>query len=197
MQKEKTWLAPRGHVLAAVCMVSALTMGLGLGLAPSSAQAAETPIGKHQKISGMEIGAVYLQPIKMDPDGMMGRVEATDIHLEADIHAIKDNPNGFAEGDWIPYLPIQFELTKVGSAFKASGDLMPMVASDGPHYGDNVKLDGPGKYKLRITVAPPSDNPHAHFGRHVDKETGVGAWFKRFDLNYEFTYAGTGKKGGY
>jgi hypothetical protein len=31
----------------------------------------------------------------------------------------------------------------------------------------------------------------------VDKETGVGAWFKPFDLNYDFTFAGTGKKGGY
>ena len=51
---------------------------------------------------------------------------------------------------------------------------MPMVANDGPHYGDNVKLNGPGKYKLTLNVKPPSANPHAHFGRHVDKETGVG-----------------------
>ena len=37
----------------------------------------------------------------------------------------------------------------------------------------------------------------AHFGRHVDKETGVGPWFEPFELEYEFVYAGTGKKGGY
>ena len=182
--------ASQAAVLAGVLSIA------GLG-APNLAQAAETPIGKHQIVNGMEIGAVYLQPIKMEPDGMMKRVQDSDIHLEADIHAVKDNPNGFAQGDWIPYLPIQYELTKVGSAFKLSGDLMPMLASDGPHYGDNVKLDGPGKYKLHIVIAPPSENPHAHFGRHVDKETGVGPWFKRFDLNYDFTFAGTGKKGGY
>lgn len=168
-----------------------------LALAAPLSQAAETPIGKHQTVNGLEIGAVYLQPVKMEPDGMMKKVEESDIHLEADIHAVKNNPNGFAQGDWIPYLVVKFELSKTGSAFKLIGDLMPMVASDGPHYGDNVKLDGPGKYKLKLTVLPPSDNAHAHFGRHVDKETGVGAWFKPFDLNYDFTYAGTGKKGGY
>ena len=35
------------------------------------------------------------------------------------------------------------------------------------------------------------------FGRHVDKETGVGPWFKTFELTYDFTFAGIGKKGGY
>lgn len=164
--------------------------------AAASSMAAESPIGKHQIVNGMEIGAVYLQPIKMEPEGMMGKAEATDIHLEADIHAAKGNKNGFAVGDWMPYLLVKYELQKVGGK-KISGDMMAMVASDGPHYGDNVKLDGPGKYKLKLIVLPPSQNPHAHFGRHVDKETGVGPWFKPFDLNYEFAYAGTGKKGGY
>lgn len=165
--------------------------------AAGAVSAAEVPIGKHQIVAGMEIGAVYLQPVKMEPDGMMKRVDESDIHLEADIHATKKNANGFAEGDWIPYLAIKFEISKVGGSFTTSGDFMPMVASDGPHYGDNVKLDGPGKYKLKYTIQPPTANAHAHFGRHVDKETGVGQWFKPFELNYEFTYAGTGKKGGY
>lgn len=168
-----------------------------LAMASEVSLAAETPIGKHQTVGGMEIGAVYLQPVKMEPDGMMKKVEESDIHLEADIHAVKNNANGFAEGDWMPYLVVKFEITKVGSNFKLQGDLMPMVANDGPHYGDNVKLDGPGKYKLKFSVLPPSANMHAHFGRHVDKETGVGPWFKPFDLNYDFTFAGTGKKGGY
>lgn len=172
-------------------------VSIALALTSHVAQAAETPIGKHQIVNGLEIGAVYLQPVKMEPDGMMKKVEESDIHLEADIHAVKNNPNGFAQGDWMPYLVVKFELSKNGSSFKSSGDLMPMVASDGPHYGDNVKLDGPGKYKLKLTILPPSENAHAHFGRHVDKETGVGAWFKPFELNYDFTYAGTGKKGGY
>ena len=159
--------------------------------------AAEYPIGKPQIKEGLEVGAVYLQPVKMDPDGMMRKAEESDIHLEADIHAAKGNLNGFGEGDWVPYLLIKYELTKAGGTQAIKGDFMPMVASDGPHYGDNVKLMGPGKYKLKFTIQPPSMNTHAHFGRHVDKETGVSPWFKPFELNYEFTYAGTGKKGGY
>ena len=70
-----------------------------------------------------------------------------------------------------------------------------MVANDGPHYGDNVKLLGPGKYQLTFTVLPPSG--HASLGRHTDKETGVEPWFERCELQYEFVYAGIGKKGGY
>ena len=61
----------------------------------------------------------------------------------------------------------------------------------------SVTYSGSSKYKLTLNVKPPSANPHAHFGRHVDKETGVGPWFEPFSVDYEFTYAGTGKKGAY
>ena len=91
---------------------------------------------------------------------------------------------------------MKYELEKVGGQ-KIAGDMMSMVASDGPHYGDNVKLAGPGKYKLKLSVFPQSFNKGAMFGRHTDKETGVGPWFQQFELNYEFSYVGTGKKGGY
>jgi uncharacterized protein involved in high-affinity Fe2+ transport len=97
----------------------------------------------------------------------------------------------------MPYLMIKFEVSKIGGDFKVTGDFMPMVANDGPHYGDNVKLAGPGKYKVKYTILPPSANPHAHFGRHTDRATGVRPWFKAFDVEYEFTYVGIGKKGGY
>lgn len=163
----------------------------------SAAMAVEYPIGKPHIANGMEIAAVYLQPIEMDPPGMMRDAKDSDIHLEADIHAAAKNPNGFTEGDWMPYLVIQYQLTKAGSNQAIKGDLMPMVASDGPHYGDNVKLAGPGKYTLTLTIAPPSANQGAHFGRHIDKETGVAEWFKPFTVSYDFVFAGTGKKGAY
>jgi uncharacterized protein involved in high-affinity Fe2+ transport len=163
----------------------------------AAAQAAEYPIGKPTDRDGMEIGAVYLQPVEMEPAGMMPAAKDSDIHLEADIHATAGNTNGFPEGEWIPYLVVKYELQKQGSSKVISGTLMPMVANDGPHYGDNVKLEGPGKYHLKYTIQPPTANPMSHFGRHVDKETGVGAWFKDFELQYDFAYAGTGKKGGY
>ncbi len=190
-------LALRFHHKYMSIMKNTILLFAGLSLTCKLALAAETPIGKHQIVNGMEIGAVYLQPVKMEPEGMMKKVEESDIHLEADIHAVKNNPNGFPEGEWMPYLQIKFELTKVGSTYKSEGVLMPMVANDGPHYGDNVKLSGAGKYKLKLSVLPPAASGNAHFGRHIDKETGVGPWFKPFYLNYDFTFAGTGKKGGY
>lgn len=176
---------------------SRMFLAAGLAALSFGAMALEYPIGMPQQRAGMEIAAVYLQPVSMEPDGMMRKAEESDIHLEADIHALAGNPNGFEEGAWMPYLVIRYELSKAGAAQKVSGDLMPMVASDGPHYGDNVKLSGPGKYQVKFIIEPPSSNAHAHFGRHTDRLTGVRPWFKPFEVEYEFTYAGIGKKGGY
>jgi uncharacterized protein involved in high-affinity Fe2+ transport len=170
---------------------------LALAVLPPISVAAEYPIGKPQLHSGMEIGAVYLQPITMEPAEMMRSTLDSDIHLEADIHAIKDNPNGFAEGDWMPYLQVRYRITKVNTGQKDEGHLMAMVANDGPHYGENIKLFGPGKYHVTFFIAPPIQTGHNGFGRHIDKETGVGPWFKPFQVDYDFVFAGIGKKGGY
>jgi len=179
----------RTRPFSAVMMAAALVALIG------SAAAKEYPIGKPKTANGMEISAVYLQPIEMEPPGMMRDAKDSDVHLEADIKAAKDNKNGYAQGDWVGYLGVSYELTKDGDTHVLKGELMPMVANDGPHYGDNVKLLGPGKYKLKLSVTPPGMN--SHFGRHVDKETGVAPWFEPFTAEYEFTYAGTGKKGAY
>lgn len=161
------------------------------------AVALETPIGLSHTVNGMEIAAVYLQAIEMEPkDGpfaMLAR-EKSDIHLEADIRAVEGNPNGFAAGEWVPNLTINYTLIKLDTNQKIEGHFMPMVASDGPHYGDNVKMLGVGKYKLIYRIESPLKQG---FGRHTDKETGVGPWFKPFEVEWEFSYFGAGKKGGY
>ncbi len=161
--------------------------------ASTSIFAAETPIGQPIEKNGMEVGAVYLQAVLMDPD-MPHRAGPADIHLEADIRAIKGNTNGFAVGEWIPSLQVAYHLSKIGTTWEQTGTLMPMVANDGPHYGENVKLNGPGKYRLTFDIKPP---PYSGFVRHVDKETGVGKWWEPFSVGWEFAYVGTGKKGGY
>jgi uncharacterized protein involved in high-affinity Fe2+ transport len=177
-----------------ICIAGCAAL-LAAGWFAGPAFAKEYPIGKHVNQAGLDVGAVYLQPIEMDPPGMMRAAAESDIHLEADIHAAKDNKNGMPEGDWVPALQVHYELTKLDGGQKVSGEMMQMVANDGPHYGDNVKLFGPGKYQLKLTIAPPG--PNQHFGRHVDKETGVGEWFKPLELTQEFTFAGIGKKGAY
>lgn len=176
----------------------ALLAALASAFLACPATAVEYPIGAPVQRYGMEITAVYLQPVTMEPDGMMRAPAETDIHLEADVRALSSNANGFAEGAWIPSLKVRYELRKEGAPDVVAGDLMQMVANDGPHYGDNVKLKGPGRYKLTFRVDPPSAaDPHNAFGRHTDRLTGVRPWFKPFEVEYEFSYVGIGKKGGY
>ncbi|OEJ68078.1 iron transporter [Magnetovibrio blakemorei] len=160
----------------------------------TAATAGEQPAGEPIVINGMEVMGIFLQPVDMEPAMHDQGSAVTDIHLEADIHAVVGNENGFAGGEWIPYLNISYELTKSGSDWKKAGMFMGMVASDGPHYGANVKLDGAGEYNLVFHIQPPEG--HA-FMRHTDKETGVGPWWKPFDYTGSFIFAGAGKKGGY
>ena len=165
-------------------------------LAATHSLAREYTIGEPQICAGMEVGAVYLQPIMMDPPGMMRPAADSDVHMEADISALESNAHGFQEGSFVPYLGVRYRLQKAGSEQVIEGDFHAMVANDGPHYGDNIKLLGPGQYQLTYWVSAPGGHG-AHFGRHTDKETGVAAWFEPCELNYSFTFAGIGKKGSY
>lgn len=174
------------------CAFAATAVMAGSFLLAGQATAGEVMIGEPVEKHGMEIGAVYLQPVMMTPElpGMGDK----DIHLEADIVALPGNNNGFGAGVWVPYLGVTYTLTKEDSDWSATGAFMPMVASDGPHYGGNIKLDGPGEYHVAYHIDPP---PYQSFYRHKDKETGVRKWWSPFDLEWEFAFVGTGKKGGY
>jgi len=191
--KKHVFLHPLIEVFATGRTLLTLLIPLGVLFSSATTYAVEYPIGQPQQRAGMEIAAVYLQPIEMEPEGIMKKATESDVHMEADIHALASNPNGFEEGAWVPHLNITYEVTKQGSNEKISSDFMPMVANDGPHYGDNIKLMGPGKYTVKYNISPPG----ADFGRHTDRLTGVRPWFKPFVVEYEFTFVGIGKKGGY
>ncbi|MGB8737689.1 MAG: iron transporter [Rhodomicrobium sp.] len=139
------------------------------------------PIHKHD----MEIVANYLVGIEMAPM-TAAMVHGGDvIHIEADVHATADNVYGYPDGAWVPYLTINYTLEKKGAAWKSSGVLKPMTAKDGPHYAENVKMDGPGEYKLTYRFEPPEQNG---FYRHTDKETGVPQWWAAFGETFAFAY---------
>lgn len=146
---------------------------------------AETPIGEAKEINNMEIAAVYLDPIDMEPQGIDLPASQADIHLEADIHATEGNANGFGAGEWVPYLTISYRLENKDTGKVLTGNFMPMVAVDGPHYGSNIKMPGAGNYRLTYNIEAPS---RQGFGRHTDKATGVGKWFQPFAVDYEFAY---------
>jgi uncharacterized protein involved in high-affinity Fe2+ transport len=162
-------------------------MRAGLFLAPFLAAAS---IGAAQAVviggpllqNGLEIVPSY------QPDVTVDRIPAAagGIHLEADVHAAKDEPHGFAAGAWIPYLTINYALTRDDApTFKKSGLLYPMVSKAGPHYGANAELSGPGTYHLTYIVSPPTSRGML---RHTDKASGVPDWWKPITASWTFNY---------
>lgn len=147
--------------------------------------------------SQLSVGAVYLQPITMAPEGMMQPRDQSDIHLELDIHAKQNlKARGFAPGDWLPNAEVNYSIQKIGDPkININGELMAMVASDGTHYGDNVKLAGPGFYMVTFEA---HSNPH--FGWHVDTDSKIlGSEYVKwnFKQSYLMKWTGVGKLGGY
>lgn len=148
------------------------------------------PIARPQVVQGLRVAAVYFQPIDLE-GGLMRPAAGTDIHLEADISATRDDPDGYAEGDWRPFLTVTYRLTKRDTGEVLSGGLMPLVAYGSasigkPHYGDNLKMMGAGRYRLELSVAPPDGG-----------QAGVGVGLEPFTVDYDFIFAGVGKKGAY
>ena len=131
----------------------------------------EIPIFEDEELGFINLSAVYFQPVPMS-DGT--KAEDYDIHLEADISALENN-FGYELGSWIPYLTVDYKVEQNGEE-KAAGTFMEMAASDGPHYGANIKLPEAGTYSLTITIHSPADN---NYLLHTDELTGPGA--KSFD----------------
>jgi uncharacterized protein involved in high-affinity Fe2+ transport len=158
-----------------------LFAGLGAAVAPAMA-AQEFYVGEPVVKSGLQIVPNYLTGVEMNthvPGMEMGKDA---IHLEADVHAAKDEAHGLAEDTWIPYLTIKYTLTKTGGAFRKSGTLAAMVAKDGLHYANGVSMAGPGTYHLTYVISPPA------LYRHVDKATGVPAWWAPIKADWTFQY---------
>lgn len=137
------------------CFPLMLAMGLG------SAVAVEFPAGTPQEYQGMRVAGTFLQAVSRDSEGRSGNPFLADIHLGAAIHATRNNPDGFREGDWIPFLQVLYRLKRPHGHgdWSACGELMPMAATEGPHYGANIRLDGPGLYHLSLLIAPSDSQP--------------------------------------
>jgi uncharacterized protein involved in high-affinity Fe2+ transport len=147
----------------------------------------EFPLGDEHKVGPLTIAGVYFQPVDMEPVGMGLPAAQSDMHLEADISANEDNKLGYGAGDFVPNLTVRYKAQKAGSKKVIEGVFMPMSASDGPHYGNNVKLDGPGKYKITFIVENPTKQ---NYLLHVDKETGVPGrfWDKPIEVSWDFDF---------
>ena len=138
-----------------------------------------------QEVGPLTVNAVYFQPIDMEPSGMGLKAADASFHLEADIHANKKGTElGYGKGDFVPDLTVNYEIiNNANNETVGSGTFMQMNASDGPHYGANVKLDEAGSYKLVLKIESPEKKG---WMLHVDPETGVKGRFWTEPLEIPF-----------
>lgn len=142
----------------------------------------EYPIFEDEEVGFMNVSAVFFQAVPMTAGATIKeqKAEDYDIHLEADISAL-ENTLGYELGSWVPYLTVDYKVT-AGDEVKAEGTFMEMAASDGPHYGANIKLPDAGTYELTITIHSPADNDYLI---HSDALTGPGGTFDDYFENGE------------
>lgn len=142
----------------------------------------EEPIGDEVFEGPLKIAAVYFQPVPMEPMMGVDPAEAA-AHIEADIAAVEDNGLGYGAGDFIPGLTVDYKILD-GDNEVQSGTLMPMNASDGPHYGLNIPALDAGDYTLQFIVHSPEENG---WMLHTDPETGVPERFWTDPIVAEFS----------
>ncbi|MDR1059214.1 MAG: iron transporter [Treponema sp.] len=185
-------------LLLGACAVAAFAGGQQGGTRPAStvspgetAGFEEFPLGDDFELGPLNVAGVYFQPVDMIPASAGLPASQSDMHLEADISA-GENDLGYGVGDFVPNLTVQYEIIKTSTSERVEGTFMPMNASDGPHYGANVKLPGsggPGEYTVRFLI----QNPEAQgYVLHVDQTTGVPGrfWGAPLVAEWTLTYAG-------
>lgn len=147
----------------------------------------ENEIFSDEQLDFINLSAVWFQAVPMENETTSYSADDADIHIEADISAL-ENDLGYGVGDWIPYLTVDYKITTPDGKEVTSGTCMEMAASDGPHYGQNIKLD-PGTYNLTFTIHSPGENGYLI---HSDSETGPGGSLAEHfkDGNMSYTYEG-------
>lgn len=148
----------------------------------------EIAIGEDVEVGPLNVAAVYFQPVDMYPAGMGLSAAEANLHLEADISALANNQLGYAAGTFVPGLTVKYKIEDKNDASNVQeGTFMTMNASDGPHYGGNIKLDKDGEYTLSVIIASPESNG---WFLHVDPETGVDGrfWTEPLVATFDWDY---------
>lgn len=133
----------------------------------------------------LEVNLVYFQAVDMEHGSMaMPPASESDMHFEIDIKTNeKAKEWGYDPDQFLPYLDPKVEIKNQSTGEVIDpGTMMPMIASDGPHYGNNIKL-APGKYDVTITIASPADEFMLHTGKD---SSGVKGRFWTEPLKFEF-----------
>lgn len=129
----------------------------------------EIPVGDSgpQTNDALTVDAVYFQAIDMEQgSAMVPPASESDMHFEVDIATNeKATEWGYEADQFLPYLDVTAVATNQDTGEEVDlGTMMPMIASDGPHYGNNISL-APGNYNVVITIASPADSFMLHTGK--------------------------------
>lgn len=147
----------------------------------------ELPVGDSgpQTNDALTVDLVYFQAVDLEHGSMaMAAASESDMHFEIDVATNeKATEWGYEADQFLPYLQIDVVAHNTDTDEDIDlGTMMPMIASDGPHYGNNISLE-PGNYNVTVTVPSPADDFMLHTGKD---SSGVSGRFWTDPLTFEF-----------
>lgn len=158
--------------------MGALVMG-GVSAALPVSAAVLSEISK----SGVDLRVVLEDPEPSSPAGRTLPVDVATHHVEVIARFAKGNPYGGAPGSFFPYLKIRAVFVHEADGRVVQARLHPLAHGHDPgfHYGANVRLPTKGRYRVVVSVDPPSDED---LGRHED----VKGWFEPILMKLDYTW---------
>ncbi len=147
----------------------------------------EIPVGDSgpQTSGPLTVDLVYFQAIDMEQGSVsVPPASESDMHFEVDVATNEAAEDIGLEADqFLPYLDPQVTIINKDTGEEIDpGTMMPMIASDGPHYGNNISLK-PGNYKVTVRIASPGDKFMLHTGHD---SSGVHGRFWNEPLEFTF-----------
>jgi uncharacterized protein involved in high-affinity Fe2+ transport len=129
------------------------------GITPIPTQMLGTSDWQGMKISAMAMTAVPFVIFNGTKEQMVKPPKGTNFHLMVMLNDAHTN-------EPIPYASVWATFTKDGKVVYDERQWPMLSAFMGPHYGNNVQLDGPGTYKLSLLITPPVSARHIEY-QHV------------------------------
>ncbi|MFZ1382659.1 MAG: iron transporter [Scrofimicrobium sp.] len=147
----------------------------------------ELPVGDSgpQTNGPLTVDLVYFQAVDMEHGSMaMPPASESDMHFEVDLVTTEEASEwGYEADQFLPYLTVTAVATNQDTGEEIDlGTMMPMIAADGPHYGNNIKLPA-GNYDVKVSVASPADSFMLHTGNDT---SAVKGRFWDQPLKFEF-----------
>jgi hypothetical protein len=129
------------------------------GIKPIPSQLLATADWQGMKIEARTMTAVPFVIYNGTSEQMVKPPKGTNFHLMVMLNDAHTN-------EPIPYASVWATFTKNGKVIYDERQYPMLSAFMGPHYGNNVQLDGPGTYKLSLLITPPVAARHIEY-QHV------------------------------